>query len=86
MLRGTAQSSVRETAVGQAKGRKWNQTESSRPCVQDLAMGLFKKLASALGMSKAQMRILVVGLDNSGKSTLIDQVKQPSKVSEVASI
>lgn len=42
-------------------------------------MGLFKRIASAIGMSRGQMRILVVGLDNSGKSTLIDHIK-PNKV------
>jgi ADP-ribosylation factor-like protein 6 len=44
-------------------------------------MGLFKKLATALGLSKHEVRIVVVGLDNSGKTTLINHVK-PSKVSK----
>ncbi|CAM9184688.1 unnamed protein product [Scytosiphon promiscuus] len=42
-------------------------------------MGLFKKIASAMGRSRGSMRILVVGLDNSGKSTLIEHIK-PNKV------
>ncbi|CAM9737484.1 unnamed protein product [Ectocarpus fasciculatus] len=42
-------------------------------------MGLFKKIASAMGRSRGNMRILVVGLDNSGKSTLIEHIK-PNKV------
>ncbi|KAG7390243.1 hypothetical protein PHYPSEUDO_008381 [Phytophthora pseudosyringae] len=37
-------------------------------------MGLFKLLASALG-KKTQVRILVVGLDNSGKTTLVNHLK-----------
>ncbi|CAM9548811.1 unnamed protein product [Hapterophycus canaliculatus] len=43
-------------------------------------MGLFKKIASAMGRSRGNMRILVVGLDNSGKSTLIEHIK-PNKAS-----
>ncbi|CAM9471901.1 unnamed protein product, partial [Ascophyllum nodosum] len=43
-------------------------------------MGLFKKIAAAItGFSRGNVRILVVGLDNSGKSTLIEHIK-PSKV------
>eukprot|EP00904_Undaria_pinnatifida_P001826 jgi/Undpi1/11644/HiC_scaffold_36.g13939.m1 len=42
-------------------------------------MGLFKKIASAMGNRfRGNMRILVVGLDNSGKSTLIEHIK-PTK-------
>lgn len=44
-------------------------------------MGLFKKIASAMGISRGNMRILVVGLDNSGKSTLIEHIK-PNKVNQ----
>lgn len=43
------------------------------------SMGLFKKIASAMGRFRGNMRILVVGLDNSGKSTLIEHIK-PNKV------
>lgn len=42
------------------------------------SMGLFKKIASAMGRFRGNMRILVVGLDNSGKSTLIEHIK-PNK-------
>ncbi|CAM9640323.1 unnamed protein product, partial [Discosporangium mesarthrocarpum] len=42
-------------------------------------MGLFTKLAKAMGITRGQMRILVIGLDNSGKSTLINHIK-PSQV------
>ncbi len=45
-------------------------------------MGLFKKIASAMGRFRGNMRILVVGLDNSGKSTLIEHIK-PNKVNAV---
>ncbi|KUF96304.1 Coiled-coil domain-containing protein 22 [Phytophthora nicotianae] len=38
-------------------------------------MGLFKVLANALGLKKTQVRILVVGLDNSGKTTLVNHLK-----------
>lgn len=43
-------------------------------------MGLFKKLTNALGLSKHEVRIVVVGLDNGGKTTLINHIK-PKKAS-----
>jgi ADP-ribosylation factor-like protein 6 len=43
------------------------------------AMGLFEMIANAFGFSKKEARILVVGLDNSGKTTLIHHIK-PKKV------
>jgi ADP-ribosylation factor-like protein 6 len=49
-------------------------------------MGLFKKLASSLGFLKVTVRILVVGLDNSGKTTLIRHLKpKKAEVTEVRS-
>ncbi len=42
-------------------------------------MGLWKRLAAAFGLSKIEAKVLVVGLDNSGKSTIINQLK-PKKV------
>ena len=41
-------------------------------------MGLFKKFLEALGLSKPQVRVLVVGLDNSGKTTIIHRLKPKS--------
>eukprot|EP01038_Epipyxis_sp_PR26KG_P004769 gene4769-6690_t len=38
-------------------------------------MGLFKMISNALGLSKREARILVIGLDNSGKTTLIYHLK-----------
>ena len=38
-------------------------------------MGFFDKLASLLGLRKAECSVLVVGLDNSGKSTLLNHFK-----------
>ncbi|XP_076343938.1 ADP ribosylation factor-like 6 [Tachypleus tridentatus] len=38
-------------------------------------MGLFSKLASLLGFKRKEASILVVGLDNSGKSTIINHFK-----------
>jgi ADP-ribosylation factor-like protein 6 len=47
-------------------------------------MGLFKQLASAFGLLRATVRILVVGLDNSGKTTLINHLKpKKAAVTEV---
>lgn len=42
-------------------------------------MGLFDMISSAFGWSKKEARILVIGLDNSGKTTLINHIK-PKKV------
>ena len=42
-------------------------------------MGLFKKLSKAMGFTKHEVRILVVGLDNSGKTSIISHIK-PRKV------
>ncbi len=41
-------------------------------------MGIFDKLFSAF-VKKTKVRILVVGLDNSGKTTILNQLK-PKKV------
>lgn len=47
-------------------------------------MGLFKQLTDALGIKKTQVRILVVGLDNSGKTTLVNHLKpKKSQLHEV---
>ena len=42
-------------------------------------MGLFQLFADVFGLSRKLARILVVGLDNSGKSTIINHIK-PKKV------
>uniref|UniRef100_A0A7S2V202 ADP-ribosylation factor-like protein 6 n=1 Tax=Fibrocapsa japonica TaxID=94617 RepID=A0A7S2V202_9STRA len=38
-------------------------------------MGFFKRIANSLGFQKHEVRILIVGLDNSGKTTLINHIK-----------
>lgn len=38
-------------------------------------MGLFDKLANVLGIRKREVNVLVVGLDNSGKSTVLNHFK-----------
>uniref|UniRef100_A0A9J2PU74 ADP-ribosylation factor-like protein 6 n=1 Tax=Ascaris lumbricoides TaxID=6252 RepID=A0A9J2PU74_ASCLU len=40
-------------------------------------MGLLNQLTSIFGMSKKQVNILVIGLDNSGKTTILNQLKPP---------
>lgn len=40
---------------------------------------MFSLIASVFGMSKREAKILVIGLDNSGKTTLINHLK-PKKV------
>ena len=38
-------------------------------------MGMFDKLAFALGLKKREASVLVIGLDNSGKSTMLNHFK-----------
>uniref|UniRef100_A0A1I7VG35 ADP-ribosylation factor-like protein 6 n=1 Tax=Loa loa TaxID=7209 RepID=A0A1I7VG35_LOALO len=38
-------------------------------------MGLLSQISIALGVSRKQVNILMIGLDNSGKSTIINQMK-----------
>ncbi|GIL88366.1 hypothetical protein Vretimale_15047 [Volvox reticuliferus] len=48
-------------------------------------MGLFDKLLSFLGVSGKKVNVLVVGLDNSGKTTIIERLKpRPKQSTEVA--
>ena len=44
-----------------------------------LIMGLFDSLASWLGLKKKEVHVLCLGLDNSGKTTIINGLK-PEKV------
>ncbi|CAJ0942459.1 unnamed protein product, partial [Mesorhabditis belari] len=47
-------------------------------------MGFFTTLTQWLGMGKKQVNICVVGLDNSGKTTILNQLKSPeTRVSTV---
>ncbi|KAL1401915.1 hypothetical protein pipiens_001911 [Culex pipiens pipiens] len=46
-------------------------------------MGLFDKLSSMLKIKKEQINILVVGLNNSGKSTIVNRFKNPDERSNV---
>lgn len=39
------------------------------------SMGFFDKLANFLGLKKKECSVLVVGLDNSGKSTILNHFK-----------
>mmetsp|Transcript_29310 Transcript_29310/g.40509 ORF Transcript_29310/g.40509 Transcript_29310/m.40509 type:complete len:187 (+) Transcript_29310:298-858(+) len=41
-------------------------------------MGFLQKLLNALGVTKEKVNVLVVGLDNSGKTTIIEKLKQQS--------
>lgn len=38
-------------------------------------MGLFDRLSNWLGLKKREANVLVIGLNNSGKSTLVDKFK-----------
>lgn len=46
----------------------------------DQIMGIFDKLANLLRLKKKEINILCIGLDNSGKTTIINRLK-PEKVS-----
>ena len=40
--------------------------------------GLFTRFLTSLGFMKKQVDLLIVGLDNSGKTTLLNRLKQPT--------
>jgi ADP-ribosylation factor-like protein 6 len=46
-------------------------------------MGLLSRIGEALGFIKSEAKVLIVGLDNSGKTTLINHLKSPSSSSSV---
>lgn len=47
-------------------------------------MGLFQKLALFLGLRKKEVNVLVIGLNNSGKSTVVNHFKnEEDKASEI---
>lgn len=46
-------------------------------------MGLFDTLAGMLKMKKEQVNLLVVGLNNSGKSTIVNHFKNPDEQSAI---
>ncbi|KAM3724136.1 ADP-ribosylation factor-like protein [Dirofilaria immitis] len=49
-------------------------------------MGLLSQISIALGVTRRQVNILMIGLDNSGKSTIINQMKaQNDQVTQVVS-
>ena len=45
-------------------------------------MGFFDRLGRLLGLKKKELNVLCIGLDNSGKTSIINKLK-PDKVSEV---
>ncbi|GAA28259.1 ADP-ribosylation factor-like protein 6 [Clonorchis sinensis] len=48
-------------------------------------MGLFKFLVRVLGLYRPEMKILIIGLDNSGKTTILNRLKsKENKISHVA--
>lgn len=47
-------------------------------------MGLFQKLASFLRVRRKEVNVLVVGLNNSGKSTVVNRFKsEDERVAEI---
>lgn len=46
-------------------------------------MGLFDALAGILKMKKEEISIVVVGLNNSGKSTIVNHFKSPERRSTI---
>jgi len=40
-----------------------------------ILMGLFNKIANLFGLKKHEVKVLVVGLNNSGKSTVLNHLK-----------
>ena len=49
-------------------------------------MGIFKRLFGMLLPKGEQMKILVIGLDNSGKTTLINYLKPKKAVSSAETV
>jgi ADP-ribosylation factor-like protein 6 len=47
-------------------------------------MGFFDRLLRAFGVSKEKVNVLVVGLDNSGKTTIIEKLKRVGKPGAMA--
>lgn len=47
-------------------------------------MGLFQKLALFLGIKRKEVNVLVIGLNNSGKTTVVNQFKNDEdRVTEI---
>lgn len=47
-------------------------------------MGLFQKFANFLGVRKKEVNVLVVGLNNSGKTTVVNKFKnEEERVNEI---
>lgn len=47
-------------------------------------MGLFQKLAHFLGVKKREVNVLVIGLNNSGKTTVVNRFKnEDDRISEI---
>lgn len=47
-------------------------------------MGLFQKLASILGVKKREVNVLVIGLNNSGKTTIVNRCKnEDERIAEI---
>ena len=44
-------------------------------------MGFFDRLGRLLGLKKKELNVLCIGLDNSGKTSIINKLK-PDKVSD----
>jgi ADP-ribosylation factor-like protein 6 len=49
-------------------------------------MGFFKKLLNVFGLAKTEKNILIIGLDNAGKTTLIKKLKSKKTKSTVPTI
>eukprot|EP00899_Mesostigma_viride_P002471 jgi/Mesvir1/12224/Mv00450-RA.1 len=45
-------------------------------------MGLFKRMLSGIGVAKERVNVLVIGLDNSGKTTILNKLKPKKAQSE----
>ena len=38
-------------------------------------MGIFKRFLESIGLSRPQVKIIIIGLDNSGKTTIVNKLK-----------
>ncbi|RVE40631.1 hypothetical protein evm_014718 [Chilo suppressalis] len=60
----------------QCKRQTYNRVTASQSSV---IMGLLDKLSVWLGRGRTEVTVLVLGLDNSGKSTLLDALRPPEQ-------
>ena len=74
----------RRSISGRRSRLQWQRNKQSALASAAAAMGLFDSLVQLLGLKKKEAHVLVVGLDNSGKSTVVNFFKsERSRAAEI---